>query len=58
VSAKQQIQNILLGQAWAAHGAGAKREAIRLGAKAWMASPLSPAAWRSVIALMLKPSKA
>jgi glycosyltransferase involved in cell wall biosynthesis len=58
VSAKQQIQNILLGQAWAAHGAGARCEAIKLGAKAWMASPLSPAAWRSVIALMVKPSKA
>jgi glycosyltransferase involved in cell wall biosynthesis len=58
VSARRQIQNLLLGQAWAAHGAGAKCEAIKLGARAWMASPLSPAAWRSVIALLVKPSKA
>jgi glycosyltransferase involved in cell wall biosynthesis len=58
VSAKQQIQNLLLGQAWAAHGAGAKCEAIKLGARAWMASPFSPSAWRSVLALLFKPSKA
>jgi glycosyltransferase involved in cell wall biosynthesis len=54
VSAKQQIQNILLGQAWAAHGAGAKCEAIKLGARAWMASPFKLAAWKSLAALVIK----
>jgi glycosyltransferase involved in cell wall biosynthesis len=57
VSSRKQIQRILLGQAWAAHAAGAKAQAIRLGARAFMTSPLSPHAWRSVISLLLKPSK-
>src|SRR5439155_1968224 len=35
LSTNQQIQRILLGQAWAAHGAGARGQAIRLGARAW-----------------------
>ena len=58
LSTNQQIQRILLGQAWAAHGAGARGQAIRLGARAWMANPLVPSVWKSVIALMLKPGKA
>jgi len=58
VSTRKQIQRILLGQAWAAHATGAKCEAMKLGARAWMASPLNPSAWRSVIALLVKPTKA
>jgi len=58
VSARQQVQRLLLGQAWAAHGAGAKCEAIKLGARAWMTSPFQTSALRSMIALLIKPSKA
>lgn len=57
VSTSRQIQRILLGQAWAAHATGAKREAIRLGARAWLASPMNPGAWRSIVALLVKPTK-
>ena len=54
VSSRRQIQRILLGQAWAAHKAGEKCEAIKLGMRAWKASPLSPAAWRNLAALIVK----
>lgn len=54
VSSRRQIQRILLGQAWAAHNAGAKCEAIKLGMRAWKACPLSPAAWRNLAALIVK----
>ena len=58
-SSRQQIQRILLGQAWAAHSAGQKGEGVKLGLRAWLTNPLRPSVWRSVIALILKqPQKA
>jgi hypothetical protein len=49
-----QIQRLLLGQAWAAHAAGARGAALKLGIRAWVANPLSLTTLRSVIALALK----
>jgi glycosyltransferase involved in cell wall biosynthesis len=54
ISSRHQIQRILLGQAWAAHSAGAKCDAIKLGLRAWKASPFSPSAWRNLAALIVK----
>jgi hypothetical protein len=56
LTVKQQIQNLLLGQAWAAHGAGLKGEGLSLALRAWMTDPLKPAAMKSVIALAVKPT--
>lgn len=53
-SANQQIQNILLGQAWKQHGAGIKRAAIAVGWRACLAYPTNPGAWKSLLALLLK----
>ena len=55
-SAKEQIQNILLGQAWKQHGAGMKKEAIATGWRACVARPSSVHAWRSFVALVAKRS--
>jgi GT2 family glycosyltransferase len=57
VSTKLQIQRILLGEAWSAHRAGAKGQAIKLGARAWMSSPLRISALKSLIALALRPAQ-
>ena len=54
VSAKQQIQKLLLGQAWAAHGAGHKGEGLSLGFRAWMTDPLRVGVLKSVIALAIR----
>jgi glycosyltransferase involved in cell wall biosynthesis len=51
-----QIQRLLLGQAWAAHAAGARGAALKLGLRAWVANPLSLGTLRSVMALAVKPS--
>jgi hypothetical protein len=40
LTVKQQIQKLLLGQAWAAHGAGFKGEGLSLALRAWMTDPL------------------
>jgi glycosyltransferase involved in cell wall biosynthesis len=56
VSTWNQIQGLLLGQAWAAHASGARWAAMKLGVRAWIANPLSLATLRSVMALALKPS--
>jgi glycosyltransferase involved in cell wall biosynthesis len=51
-----QIQRLLLGQAWAAHASGARWAALKLGVRAWVANPLSVGTLRSVMALAIKPS--
>jgi glycosyltransferase involved in cell wall biosynthesis len=51
-----QIQRLLLGQAWAAHAAGARWPALKLGVRAWVANPLSVGTLRSVMALAVKPA--
>jgi glycosyltransferase involved in cell wall biosynthesis len=51
-----QIQRLLLGQAWAAHASGARWPAMKLGVRAWVANPLSLGTLRSVLALAVKPA--
>jgi glycosyltransferase involved in cell wall biosynthesis len=51
-----QIQRLLLGQAWAAHASGARWPALKLGIRAWVANPLNLGTLRSVFALALKPA--
>jgi glycosyltransferase involved in cell wall biosynthesis len=58
VSAKEQIRKLLLGQAWAAHGAGHRVEGLSLGLRAWMADPLRLGTLKSVAALAVKPGGA
>jgi glycosyltransferase involved in cell wall biosynthesis len=53
-SAAQQIQNILLGQAWKQHAAGMKRRAIATGWRACVARPSGLSAWKNLVALTLK----
>jgi len=53
-SARQQIQNILLGQAWKQHGVGMKKQAIATGWRACVANPVCISAWKSLAALVLR----
>ena len=57
-SSRQQVQQLLLGQAWAAHGAGHKGEGLSLGLRAWMTDPLRFTVLKSVFALAVKPAPA
>lgn len=52
-----QVQHVLLGQAWKQHAAGQRWSAIRTGFRAVMSRPQTVSAWRSWIALMVKPPK-
>ncbi len=54
VSSREQIQKLLLGQAWAAHKSGHRCAALSLGFRAWMWNPLKFSTWRSVLALAVK----
>ena len=56
LTVKQQIQKLLLGQAWAAHGAGFKGEGLSLALRAWMTDPLRLNVLKSLVALAVKPS--
>src|SRR5581483_7330622 len=53
-SAGEQIQKILLGQAWKQHQAGMKKRAIATGWRACAVRPRSFDAWKSFISLVLK----
>jgi hypothetical protein len=55
-SAREQIQNILLGQAWKQHAAGMKKQAIATGWRACVANASRLGAWKGLIALMIKPA--
>jgi glycosyltransferase involved in cell wall biosynthesis len=57
LTVKQQIQKLLLGQAWAAHSAGLKGEGLSLALRAYMADPLQLGALRSVVAMAFKPAR-
>jgi glycosyltransferase involved in cell wall biosynthesis len=57
LSAKRQIQKLLLGQAWAAHAAGQTSEAISLALRAWLTAPLRLSALKDVVALAMKSPK-
>lgn len=54
-STEAQIQGMLLGEAWRRHGGGDRLGAIGLGLRALSRSPASPAAWKSLAALLIKP---
>lgn len=54
-SSAEQIQQLLLGQAWKLHAAGQRGAAISTGFRACRARPINATAWRSLIALMIKP---
>ena len=56
LTVKQQIQQLMLGQAWAAHGAGLKGEGLSLAWRAWMTDPTKLDALKSVLALVVKPT--
>lgn len=55
-STRAQIQQILLGQAWKLHGAGRRGRALAAGWRACWVRPAGIAAWRSLIALAIKPA--
>lgn len=50
-----QVQHILLGQAWKQHGAGQRISAIKTGFRAVLSRPQTLRAWKSWFALILKP---
>ncbi|MDB5294890.1 MAG: putative glycosyltransferase [Phycisphaerales bacterium] len=52
--AKDQIQQVLIGRAWAEHRGGQKKRAIKTGVKAVMTKPTSGPAWRCLAALVVK----
>jgi glycosyltransferase involved in cell wall biosynthesis len=56
LTVKQQIQQLMLGQAWAAHSAGLKGEGLTLAWRAWMTDPMQINVLKSVVALAVKPS--
>jgi glycosyltransferase involved in cell wall biosynthesis len=56
-SSRQQIQRLLIGQAWAVHGQGRKLAGIALGLRAWFTSPLHLTVLKSVVALAVKPAR-
>jgi len=56
LTVKQQIQQLMLGQAWAAHAAGLKIEGLSLAWRAWMTDPRKLGALKSVLALVVKPT--
>jgi GT2 family glycosyltransferase len=53
----KQIQSILIGEAWRAHGAGRRMRAISTGLRACMAAPVELGAWKSLAALAVKPRR-
>lgn len=50
------VRGMLLLQAWRHHAAGERLEAIGLGLRALAATPRSWLAWKSLLAMMIKPS--
>jgi glycosyltransferase involved in cell wall biosynthesis len=50
----QEIQGLLLAQAWEEHTAGHKLQALRTGVRAWAACPSRLSAWKSLAALVLR----
>lgn len=50
------ISYLLIGSAWSAHQAGDKRQALALGMRSVITMPSNLEAWRSLLALALKPT--
>jgi glycosyltransferase involved in cell wall biosynthesis len=53
----EQIRGMLLGEAWRTHAAGRRWAAFKLGVRALAAAPWRWGTWRSVAALLVKPSR-
>ncbi len=51
----EHIQGLLIGSAWAEHEAGHKQRALAIGMRSVIAQPNSIEAWRSLLALAVKP---
>jgi len=54
-SAREQIQQLMLGEAWRHHARGRRLRAVATGLRAALRRPNSATAWRSLLALSLKP---
>lgn len=52
----QHIQDMLIGSAWSEHQAGNKQQALIKGMRSVMALPTKLEAWRSMLALAVKPA--
>lgn len=52
-----QVQHVLIGQAWRQHAAGQRWGAIKTGIRAVMSRPRTISAWKSLMALVVKPSR-
>lgn len=55
--AGRHVQGMLLGKAWRSHASGAKLHALAIGLRAIAHAPTNASAWRSVAALLLKPTR-
>lgn len=55
LTASQHIQGFLLGEAWREHRDGQKWQAVITGMRSALVSPANLAAWRSLLALAVKP---
>ena len=56
MKAAEQAQGILMGSAWQEHQAGRKQQALSIGMRSVIAQPSNIAAWRSLLALAVKPA--
>lgn len=54
LTARRHESDLLTGAAWKAHKEGHKADALRLGMRALIATPLRAATWKSFLALVLK----
>lgn len=52
-----QVQHVLLGQAWKQHAAGHRLNALRTGVRAVVSRPRTLGAWKSLAALLVKRSR-
>ena len=52
----EHAQGLLMGSAWEEHQAGHKRRALAIGIRSIIAQPSNIAAWRSLLALAVKPT--
>jgi glycosyltransferase involved in cell wall biosynthesis len=51
------MQDLLIGSAWREHRAGRKMQAVRAGWRACMARPSNPGAWKSLLAIAVRPAR-
>ncbi len=54
---QEHIQGILIGRSWREHQAGHKLRALKIGVRSVLARPSNLAAWRSLVALGIKPTR-